>query len=1095
MNLPPCSLNRRGGFPLVRFIVPAIVAVLLIGKSGAATDSGDRLFPTPVSLPKAGEWDARMLAPDLVEIRIVGTKEKMGGPLVHLEQFFGKDGKVQVPAPSEFSATSAWGPVQVAETGYRQVLDFAAFHGFDVRAIGSLFLKLDRALAVGESVEIRSKGPAYWPGNGALKATWTGTGFNPAIHVNQIGYAPALPKLARVGLFLGSLGELDMTAREFSLVTPDGKNVWSGKLVPAKEDGWPDGEYQKVFLADFSDFKTPGEYMIEIPGLGRSAGFRIHDDAVAYAARAYALGIYHQLCGAANELPFTRFTHPACHTAPAEIPTMDPQFEATNKNLKTMEKAQLANVDASLYPFVRHGKVDVSGGFHDAGDYSKYMNSACVQIHHLAFASDCIPGEKPDNLGIPESGDGIPDTLQMAKWEADFVAKMQDEDGGFYFLVYPKNRKYEGDVLPQNGDPQVVFPKNMISSAEAVGALAEMGSSPSFRKFFPKDADRYMAAAKKGYDFLRRAVAAHGYEGSSQLISHYGALFGHHDEMAYAAAAMFAATGDKSYENDLKQWWPDPQGSDSRRWGWWHLPESYGSAARVYAFAQLSGRPGGGKEDPEYLKKMRQEVIDAGNAQIGRAEACSYGIVVPLESKRFRAIGWFWAMDGAFDVVPAALLDESLRAKAIRTLSDASGYEFGDNPSNRPFVSGTGNRWMREIVHQYAENDDRVLPPSGIPFGNVFGGPHNLYQYQMDGRNGLNSLFYPELGANFPFYDRSGTDAFNVSAEFTITTQARNLAAYMYLLGQAGAPSKPWKSAAGKITGAPDKIPSGEKFSATLEAPGMPPLEEAQVVWEASGSEPVFGPKFEGSVGDAFPGYLEVEAVWPDGRRVFARHDMAVSQANSAAPAATTPKTIALVSFDELPEGRLPAGQNEKIPTLKVTGSVDSTGANVGWNRELSGRALHFNDFDSFVEVDLGTPDVSAGITVSFWLFGEKFSFGADSCEIAAILQGGKRAVAFRTSKWPKPVAPDVADEKGYAVVGWEQLKDALSPKKWHFYQMSLGADGAFQMWEDGRLLGSAKLLPLRGEALSVRFGGFKGYVDDLHVQSGVLPAPASAAN
>ena len=158
------------------------------------------------------------------------------------------------------------------------------------------------------------------------------------------------------------------------------------------------------------------------------------------------------------ELPFTRFTHPACHTAPAEIPTMDPQFEATNKNLKTMEKAQLANVDASLYPFVRHGKVDVSGGFHDAGDYSKYMNSACVQIHHLAFASDCIPGEKPDNLGIPESGDGIPDTLQMAKWEADFVAKMQDEDGGFYFLVYPKNRKYEGDVLPQNGDPQVVFP-------------------------------------------------------------------------------------------------------------------------------------------------------------------------------------------------------------------------------------------------------------------------------------------------------------------------------------------------------------------------------------------------------------------------------------------------------------------------------------------------------------------------------------------------------------------------------------------------------------------------------------------------------------
>ena len=118
---------------------------------------------------------------------------------------------------------------------------------------------------------------------------------------------------------------------------------------------------------------------------------------------------------------------------------------------------------------------------------------------------------------------------------------------------------------------------------------------------------------------------------------------------------------------------------------------------------------------------------------------------------------------------------------------------------NAELFYGLGTRACGEhhgAVGHAAENDDRVLPPSGIPFGNVFGGPHNLYQYQMDGRNGLNSLFYPELGANFPFYDRSGTDAFNVSAEFTITTQARNLAAYMYLLGQAGAPSKPWKSAA-----------------------------------------------------------------------------------------------------------------------------------------------------------------------------------------------------------------------------------------------------------------------------------------------------------
>lgn len=1069
--------------------IVSIAAILTVAPlAGAALeDSGDRLFPTPVSLPKAGEWDARMLAPDLVQIRIVGSAEKMGEPVKHLEAFALKDDQATIPAPTEFSVTSSGEPVAVAQTGYLQLLDFAAFHKFDIRVIGSLFLQLSRPLAVGESVVIRSKGAAYWPENAEVKLEWTGTDFSPVVHVNQIGYVPALPKLARAGFFLGTLGEMEIPATEFSLVTADGGKVWSGSLTPAREEGWGDDPYQKVLIADFSAFNTPGEYRIEIPGLGRSAPFRIHDGATVYGARAYALGIYHQLCGGSNDLPFTRFTHPPCHTAPAQIPTMDVEFKEVNNHIRGMSEGKMENVDASLFPFVRAGTVDVSGGFHDAGDYSKYMNSACVYINHLAFAADCLPGGQADNLGIPQSGDGIPDALQLAKWESDFVLKMQDDDGGFYFLVYPKNRKYEDNVLPENGDPQVVFPKNMLASAQAVAVLAEMGSSPAFRKHFPEEAERYMAAAKKGYDFVRRGVEKHGFEGSHQPVSHYGALFEHRDEMAYAAAAMFAATGDKSYEEDLKNWWPDPTSPDSRRWGWWHLIESYGAAARVYALSALAGRPGGGKEDPQYVELMRQAVIAAGNAQIGRAEACAYGIPIPLESKRFRAMGWFWAMDAAFDVVPAVLLDESIRPQAIQTLTDAAAYEFGANPSNRPFVTGTGNRWMREIVHQYAHNDTRVLPPSGIPYGNVFGGPHNLHRYKMpDGRNGLNSFFHPHLGKEFPFYDRAGTDAFNVTAEFTIDKQGRHLAAYLYLLGEAGNQPGPWKASEAKITGAPEKIRSGEKFTAALDAPGMPPLEDAQVVWEASGSEPSFGPKFEGALGDAHPGYLEVEAVWPDGRRVFARHDMLVSQSNSAAPSSASDKTIALVPFDDLPEGRLPAGVSEILPALTVIGSVDSTSGNVAWNRELTGRGVRFDNIESFVEVALGSPDLSGGLTLSFWLYGDKFSYGIDQAEIATILQGGKRVLTFRTGKWPNPRAPDVADAKGHILIGWEQLKDALSPFRWHFYQLSLGVDGTVQFREDGHLLGTASVPPPEGEDMSVRLGGFFGYIDDLHVQKGV---------
>src|SRR5882672_8144554 len=170
-------------------------------------------------------------------------------------------------------------------------------------------------------------------------------------------------------------------------------------------------------------------------------------------------------CRRANDLPFTRYTHKQCHVAPAAVPDTSRKFESANESLKK-ETANykgnprhtappLKSMAASLYPFVNKGPVDVRGGHHDAGDYSKYTINSASFIHHLVFAADVFPGvAELDNLGLPESGDGKSDILQEAKWEADFLAKMQDADGGFYFLVYPRDREYEIDVLPDKGDPQ-----------------------------------------------------------------------------------------------------------------------------------------------------------------------------------------------------------------------------------------------------------------------------------------------------------------------------------------------------------------------------------------------------------------------------------------------------------------------------------------------------------------------------------------------------------------------------------------------------------------------------------------------------------------
>src|SRR5438105_5268742 len=127
-----------------------------------------------------------------------------------------------------------------------------------------------------------------------------------------------------VGYYLGSLGELNVPASSgFKLVeATSGAQVYQGALTQRSDVGWTytPAPYQKVYEADFTSFNTPGEYRLLVPGLGASLPFVIDAGIAMNFARAYELGIYHQRCGGSTAMPYTRFTHDACHTAPASVP-------------------------------------------------------------------------------------------------------------------------------------------------------------------------------------------------------------------------------------------------------------------------------------------------------------------------------------------------------------------------------------------------------------------------------------------------------------------------------------------------------------------------------------------------------------------------------------------------------------------------------------------------------------------------------------------------------------------------------------------------------------------------------------------------------
>src|SRR5205085_11999999 len=120
----------------------------------------------------------------------------------------------------------------------------------------------------------------------------------------------------------------------------------------------------------------------------------------------------------------------------------------------------------------------------------------------------------------------------------------------------------------------------------------------------------------------------------------YGDTFLHEDELAWAAAALFAATGASTYDQQLRTWLTDPSvngpedsepcaaqspddgtGAPCRtwQWGWWQMYMGYGCAARDYAFAARSQRQPGAF-DPimfpdrvEYLKKCHAAITNWGD--------------------------------------------------------------------------------------------------------------------------------------------------------------------------------------------------------------------------------------------------------------------------------------------------------------------------------------------------------------------------------------------------------------------------------------------------------------------------------------------------
>jgi hypothetical protein len=852
------------------------------GSSGSGTTTPPTALAenSAARLPQVGDNQLRILTPTMLELQRITTKDPDPAPSP-IWNFVDGSGNFAAPATSEFAVTVNGQSVAVKSIGFRRRVAYAPLNVRDLRIDNSLYVELASPVADGASVEVKNPSGALWSSDMKFATAADPLRYSPAIHVNQEGYVPSFPKKAIVGYYLGSKGELDVAASSgFKVVDArTGIAVYSGSLSLRADVGYTYSPtpYQKVLQADFSGLTTPGEYQLVVPGLGASLPFLIDDGIAMGFLRTYELGIYHQRCGTDNALPFTRFVHDACHMLPAEVPSPQSSYQFTWTTIAsksggntTQTAPQLTDESTQLYPFVNKGTVDVTGGHHDAGDYSKYTINVAQLVHELTFTADSIGGASNlDNLGVPESGDGISDILQEAKREADYLAKLQDADGGFYFIVYPKTREYEGGVTPDHGDQQVVWPKNTSASAAATAALAQIASSPKFKAAYPAEAAAYLAKAKAGWQFLMAAIAKYGKAGAYQKVTFYGDEWNHDDELAWAACEMYLATGDTQYQQKLFEFFPNPADPSTFRWGWWKMCMSWGNAIRSYAFAARSGRLSAGQLEANYLATCEAQIKAAGDDSLRWSNQNAYGSSFPEETKHVLGAGWYFSLDQGSDMAVAYQLNP--KPEYLDALVSNMNYEGGTNPANVTLLTGLGMKRQREIVNQYAQADRRVLPPDGIPIGNVHASFDYLWYYSASG-NELAKLSFPSddnsASVKYPFYDR-WADEYNVTTEFVTVNQSRALLALSVLASQTSAKSTPWKSGpAVQIVAPTTTVPVGAPLTLSFIGTGLD-LTNARIVWEARDNEPDFGSTYTIVPQNNGDQWAEVEITWPDGRRVF----------------------------------------------------------------------------------------------------------------------------------------------------------------------------------------------------------------------------------
>ena len=516
----------------------------------------------------------------------------------------------------------------------------------------------------------------------------------PRVRVNQVAYLPRGPKN-------GTLVTEATTALPWQLKNAAGATVAEGQTTPRGTDV---SSGQNVHSIDFGAYRTAGTGFTLVADGQTSRPFDI--DAAAYEKlRADALKFYYTQRSGIEIKESLRpgYGRPAGHVD-----------VAPNKG----------DTDVPCQPGVCDYSLNVAGGWYDAGDHGKYVVNGGISTWQLLSEyerSNLVARAEPGRIGdgtlaIPEGRNQVPDILDEARWELEFMLSMQVPAGKpFAGMVHHKihDAQWTGLPLLPHLDPQ---PRELhpVSTAATLNVAATAAQAARlYKRYDAAFAARALAAARTA--FAAAQANPDRYASDSDGIG--GGAYADRnvtDEFYWAAAELFLTTGERAF-------------ADVVRASPLHTADIFSPASFDWGNTAVPGRldlaivPNSLRD----REQVRRSVVQGADEYLTTLRAHPYGVPYAPNNN-----SWDWGSNSLVlnnMQVLASAFDITGNKKYRDGVLEGMDYIFGRNALNISYVTGYGEvNSHNQHSRWYARQLEPSLP--NAPAGTLAGGANSSIQ-------------------------------------------------------------------------------------------------------------------------------------------------------------------------------------------------------------------------------------------------------------------------------------------------------------------------------------------------------------------------------